>query len=65
MTDRIYPLPRPDDDPKFTYGLLFDVRQVLIDHGYPAPEHGRDLVNLQLAILDFLYGQRSGDDHDG
>jgi hypothetical protein len=52
----MYPLPRPDNDPRFTYGLLFDVRQVLIDHGYPHVDNGRDLVNLQLALLRFLYG---------
>jgi hypothetical protein len=53
--ERTYPLPRPDDDPRFTYGLLFDVRQVLIDHGYPKPAHARDLVDLQMAIFGFLY----------
>jgi hypothetical protein len=55
-TDRTYPLPRPDNDPRFSYGLLFDVRRVLIEHGYPTVEHGRDLVDLQLALFAFLYG---------
>lgn len=55
-TDRTYPLPRPDDDPRFTFGLMLDVRQVLTDHGYPTIDHGRDLVDLQLALFGFLYG---------
>lgn len=52
---RIYPLPRPDDDPRFTIGLLADLVAVLEAHGYPKPTAGGDLVALQQAIFRFLY----------
>ena len=52
---RTYPLPPPADDPRFTYGLLFDVADVLAAHGYPRAMAGADLVNLQLALFGFLY----------
>lgn len=52
---RIYPLPQPDDDPRFTMGLLIDLVDVLVAHGYPKPTSGGDLVELQQAIFRFLY----------
>lgn len=59
MPERTYPIrPRPDDDPRFTRGLMHDVAQVLADHGYPPVEHGLDLVDLQQALYRFLYVDR-------
>jgi hypothetical protein len=55
--ERTYPLPRPDDDPKFNIGLLADVIRVLETHGYPAIHQGRDIVRLQQALYGFLYGE--------
>jgi hypothetical protein len=52
---RIYPLPRPDADPRFTFGLLIDVLDVLETHGYPRPAAGGDLIELQQALFRFLY----------
>ena len=53
---RTYPLPRPvDDDPRFTYGLLLEVVQVIERHGYPSVCGARDLVELQLVLFRFLY----------
>jgi hypothetical protein len=51
-----YPLPRPacDDDPRFTYGLVFDIADVLTAHGYPRPEH-TDWADLMLALFRFIY----------
>jgi hypothetical protein len=54
-TDRLYPMPAPTDDPRFTYGLLSDAVKVLERHGYPRPESGPDLVALQEALFGFLY----------
>ncbi|WP_143232483.1 hypothetical protein [Actinoplanes regularis] len=54
-TDRIYPMPAPEDDARFTYGLLADVVKVLERHGYPRPETGGDLVALQSALFGYLY----------
>lgn len=54
MTDPAYPLPRPDEDPRFTFGLAIDVARALTDHGYPELD-GADIVRLQLALLGFLY----------
>ena len=50
-----YPLPRPVDDARFTYGLLFDVAAVLERHGFPRPVAGGDLVALHLSLFTFLY----------
>lgn len=52
---RAYPLPRPDDDPRFTFGLTLDVAKVLAEHGYPPITSGADHVELKMAIFSFLY----------
>ena len=44
---RAYPLPRPDADPRFTFGLAVDVADVLERHGYPPVRAGLDVVELQ------------------
>jgi hypothetical protein len=49
-----YPLPRPDHDPRFTYGLVFDIAVVLATHGYPRPAH-TDYADLMLALFRFIY----------
>ncbi|RGC66410.1 hypothetical protein C5N14_23725 [Micromonospora sp. MW-13] len=58
---RRYPIPRPADDPRFTFGLALDVAQVLAAHGYPAMAEpydgcGADLVDLQQALFSLIYG---------
>jgi hypothetical protein len=58
VSERVFPLPMPGsgDDSRFTFGLLVDVRSVLVDHGYPAADMtGLDLVELQHALFRFLY----------
>jgi hypothetical protein len=50
----VYPLPAPEADPRFTYGLIFDVADVLTSHGYPPPD-GTDWAHLMLALSRFLY----------
>jgi hypothetical protein len=55
---RIFPI-RPLDgegngDRRFTAGLLFDIRDLLAEAGYPVL-HGGDLVDLQQALYRFLY----------
>ncbi|MEV4423999.1 hypothetical protein AB0K23_01220 [Streptomyces sp. NPDC049602] len=58
MTERAYPIsPRPDDDPRFTFGLTIDVAKVLEDHGYPPVKAGLDIVNLRQALFGFLYAK--------
>jgi hypothetical protein len=53
---RTYPLPRPDDDSRFTFGLVLDVADVLTAHGYPPLSGGGDdHVQLQQALFRFLY----------
>lgn len=52
---RDYPLDVPND-PRFTIGLLLDIRQVLEQHGYPPVREGLDLVDLQACLFGFLYG---------
>lgn len=50
-----YPLPRPDADPRFNFGLIIDVAAVLSKHGYPEVQAGPDLVRLQQALFKFFY----------
>jgi hypothetical protein len=51
----VYPLPAPaDNDPRFTYGLLFDIAQVLQRNGFPQPV-GTDWADLMTALGRFLY----------
>jgi hypothetical protein len=57
VAPRIYPLPPPEKDARFSFGLLADVALLLAQHGYPRPE-GLDLVDLQVALHGFLYAPR-------
>lgn len=59
MTDHmpVYPLPPADGDPRFSLGLVIDVGEVLVTHGFPPPA-GEDLVELQQALFRFLYAAR-------
>jgi hypothetical protein len=49
-----YPVPDPGQDSRFTYGLLFDIAEVLRRHGYPQPA-GTDWADLMLALSRFIY----------
>jgi hypothetical protein len=51
----MYPLPQPADDPRFTFGLIYDVGKVLAAHGYPPVSSGGDHVRLQQALFGFIY----------
>lgn len=51
-----YPLARPEDDPRFTFGLAYDVAKVLVGHGFPSL-NGDDLVRLQQGLFRFVYTQ--------
>lgn len=52
---RIYPLPAPYDDARFSFGLTSDVAKVLAQHGYPPIATGGDFIALQQALFGFLY----------
>lgn len=55
MSTRAYPLPRPEsDDPRFSFGLFFDIGKVLQEHGFPKPS-GVDHVDLMMALHRFVY----------
>jgi hypothetical protein len=57
---RNYPItPAPEQDPRFTLGLLIDVRDVLLAHGY-APCTGADITELRQVLAGFLYGAQGG-----
>jgi len=56
--ERNFPLPRPEDDPRFTFGLTHDIARRLIAQGYPELT-GVDFVELQLALFGFLYAPGS------
>lgn len=55
--ERVYPIPTPTHDARFTFGLLADTVRVLEEHGYPRPTTGPDLIALQQALFGFLYAQ--------
>jgi hypothetical protein len=43
-----------EDDPRFNFGLLVDVAELLERHGYPKPV-AMDVVHLRGVLFDFLY----------
>ena len=59
MSDRDYPIERPEVDPRFSLGLTLDVAEVLADHGYPTLIAGPDYADLQRCLWEFLYGTSS------
>jgi hypothetical protein len=51
----VYPLPAPaDGDPRFTYGLLHDIADVLQRNGFCQPA-GADWAHLMTALGRLLY----------
>lgn len=65
---RRFPIPRPAEDPRFTFGLALDVAQVLAAHGYPSMTEpydgcGPDLVALQQALFSLIYGTNPSEGH--
>lgn len=60
MSARAYPLPRPDNDFRFTFDLIRDVGTVLEQHGFP-PVNGSDHVALMSAVFGFVYAPESAD----
>lgn len=57
MTARAYPLPHPESgsDPRFSFGLMYDVGKVLESHGFPPVRNGSDLVDLMTALFGFVF----------
>ncbi|MET9956682.1 hypothetical protein ABZ135_34760 [Streptomyces sp. NPDC006339] len=56
MSERAFPTrPLPAKDPRFTFGLVRDVAEVLERHGYPPIVKGLDHRDLQQALFQFLY----------
>lgn len=60
---RRYPITPPDQDHRFTFGLVLDVAKVLAAHDYPPitadiyDGNGADLFDLQTALFRFLYAR--------
>jgi hypothetical protein len=51
-----YPLRQPaSDDQRFTVGLVYDISQVLIAHGYPPIATAGDLARWQNRLFDIIY----------
>lgn len=61
MSARAYPLPRPEsgDDPRFTFGLMYDVGKVLEAHGFPPVRNGSDHVDLMQALFGFVFASEA------
>lgn len=57
MSASAYPLPRTEEDSRFTFGMIREVAEVLVARGYPPLDSGADHVRLQQALFDFLYGE--------
>lgn len=56
----VYPIARPaENDPRFNFGLLIDIRGVLAARGFPMIHSGDDMVRLQEALFVFIYGTSS------
>jgi hypothetical protein len=57
----VYPLPGPgadDNDPRFTYGLIFDIADALTRHGYPHP-HGAACADLMRTLFHYLHRENT------
>lgn len=52
--ERNYPIPAPEDDPRFTFGFTLELAQVIERHGFPKLT-GPDLVQLQMAMYRMIY----------
>lgn len=50
-----YPVADLEDDPRFCFGLVCEVGQVLESHGFPPVTHGLDHVDLTAALFEFVY----------
>ncbi|MHA6626870.1 hypothetical protein ACU61A_15655 [Pseudonocardia sichuanensis] len=59
LPPRAYPVERDGEELRFSNSLLFDVAEVLVRHGYPAPGP-HDLVDLGHHLLMFIHGERRG-----
>jgi len=57
VSARAYPLPPPENDPRFTMGLTLAVVSEIESRGYPKLQ-GRDIVDLQQSLFRFLYVKR-------
>jgi hypothetical protein len=57
---RRYPIPAPEADDRFTFGLFLDVAKALEAHGYP-PLSGLDLVDLGQSLYRLLYTTQDTD----
>lgn len=57
MNARVYPLPQPEsgEDPRFCFGLAYDVAKVLEAYGYPPVTSSTDFVDLMQALFVFIY----------
>lgn len=59
MDERSYPIEPADpdgDDPRFTFGFVHDVGEVLARHGFPrVGQSWRDHLELQQALYRFIY----------
>ncbi|MEV6694373.1 hypothetical protein AB0M35_23155 [Micromonospora sp. NPDC051196] len=65
---RRFPVTRPADDARFTFGLVLDVARVLAEHGYPSMAEsydgcGGDLLALQQVLFSLIYGTDVSEGH--
>lgn len=51
---KVYPIPLPGDDPRFTIGLLVEVARVIEAAGYPKLDP-YDYPELSVALYRFIY----------
>jgi hypothetical protein len=58
MAEQNYPIGITDveNDPRFTVGLIFDVIDVLEQHGFPRPV-GADYAQVHAGLFRLLYRQ--------
>lgn len=53
--ERVYPMPHPGPDPRFTECLVNSVAGVLVAHGYPPLSVPTDWAALETALVRYLY----------
>lgn len=50
-----YPLPRPDDDSRFSRSLILEISDVLRRHGYPPIRHRVDFIRIRQTLFALIY----------
>ncbi|MGW0666416.1 hypothetical protein [Streptomyces sp. NPDC002746] len=58
--ERVYPMPHPGPDPRFSEQLVNSVAALLVAYGYPPFASLDDWAALETALAEYLYQPAKG-----